>query len=55
METDNVLQYLTQDELVTYQEMFSIFDKEDTGTMPTSEVPIFIRGLGHCPTETELK
>jgi hypothetical protein len=33
MEGDNVLQYLDQNELVTYQEMFSLFDKEDTGAM----------------------
>jgi hypothetical protein len=23
--------------------------------MPVEDVPMFIRGLGHCPTETELK
>jgi Ca2+-binding EF-hand superfamily protein len=55
MQGDNVLQYLDQTELVTYQEMFSLFDKEDTGTMFIEEVPLFIRGLGHCPTEAELK
>jgi Ca2+-binding EF-hand superfamily protein len=55
MESDNVLQYLDQTELVTYQEMFSLFDKEDTGVMLIKDVPLFIRGLGHCPTEEELK
>jgi calmodulin len=41
--------------LIYYQELFSIFDKEDKGTIPTTQFPIFIRGLGHCPTESELK
>lgn len=51
METDNILKYVDQSELATYQEMFSLFDKLDDGTMSTNDVPLFIRGLGHCPTE----
>ncbi len=49
------LESLSKEELIHYQELFSIFDKEDTGTIPTSQFPIFVRGLGHCPTEAELK
>lgn len=49
------LEALSKEELVYYQEIFSIFDKEDKGTIPTSQFAIFMRGLGHCPTEAELK
>lgn len=49
------LESLSKEELIHYQELFSIFDKEDTGCIPTSQFPIFIRGLGHCPTEAQLK
>lgn len=38
-------------ELNTYQELFSFFDKEDTGAIPMSSVGLYIRGLGYCPTE----
>jgi calmodulin len=49
------LENLSKDELIHYQELFSIFDKEDSGHIPTTQFPIFVRGLGHCPTEAELK
>lgn len=39
------------EELNTYQELFSFFDKEDSGTIPITSVGMFVRGLGHCPTE----
>ena len=52
MQSDNILQYLDQNDLITYQEMFSLFDKEDTGLINTNQIPLFIRGLGHCPTES---
>lgn len=41
-------------EMSTYQELFSFFDKEDTGSIPITSVPMYIRGLGYCPTEGEL-
>lgn len=50
MET-NALENLSKEELIYYQELFSIFDKEDTGCIPTTQFPTFVRGLGHCPTE----
>jgi Ca2+-binding EF-hand superfamily protein len=49
------IESLSKEELIHYQEVFSIFDKEDSGCIPTSQFPIFVRGLGHCPTESELK
>jgi Ca2+-binding EF-hand superfamily protein len=49
------LDSLSKEELIYYQELFSIFDKEDRGTIPTTQFPTFVRGLGHCPTEAELK
>ena len=49
------LESLRKEELIHYQELFSVFDKDDSGTIPTDQFPIFVRGLGHCPTETELK
>lgn len=54
METPT-LESLTKEELIYYQEIFSIFDKEDTGCIPTSHFPTFVRGLGHCPTENEIR
>ena len=50
----SALQSLNKEELAHYQELFSIFDKEDNGTMPTSQFTLFVRGLGHCPTQAEL-
>ena len=55
MEVASSLESLSKEELIYYQELFSIFDKEDKGTIPTSQFPTFLRGLGHCPTEAELK
>ena len=49
------LEELSKEELIHYQELFSVFDKDDSGTIPTSQFSIFVRGLGHCPTESELK
>jgi|JI6StandDraft_1071083.scaffolds.fasta_scaffold1856486_1 Ca2+-binding EF-hand superfamily protein len=37
-------------ELNTYQELFSFFDKEDTGSIPMTSVAMYIRGVGYCPT-----
>lgn len=51
----NPIEKLSKEELITYEELFSFFDKEDAGFMPIKDVELFIRGLGHCPTETELK
>ena len=41
-------------EMATFQELFSVFDKKDTGKIPIKDFPVFLRGLGHCPTEMEL-
>ena len=38
-----------------YEELFSFFDKFDSGEIPIANVSLYMRGLGHCPTETELK
>lgn len=45
------IETLPKEELILYQELFSVFDKEDNGTMPTQQFPMFVRGLGHCPTQ----
>ena len=49
------LEDLSKEELIHYQELFSVFDKDDSGTIPTAQFPIFVRGLGHCPTENEIR
>lgn len=54
MESSSLVEALSKEELVYYQELFSVFDKEDKGTIPTSQFAMFMRGLGHCPTEAEL-
>ncbi len=55
MSEPRTLESLSREELIHYQELFSIFDKEDNGTIPTPQFPVFVRGLGHCPTEAELR
>lgn len=50
----SVYEQVPSADLNTYQELFSFFDKEDTGAIPLSSVPLYIRGLGFCPTEAEL-
>jgi len=49
------LENLSKEELIHYQELFSVLDKDDSGTIPTAQFPLYIRGLGHCPTENELR
>ena len=49
------IETISKEELIHYQELFSVFDKDDTGTIPTPQFPIFVRGLGHCPTENQIK
>jgi Ca2+-binding EF-hand superfamily protein len=49
------LDHLSKEELIHYQELFSVFDKDDSGTIPTAQFPTFVCGLGHCPTEAELR
>ena len=49
------LENMSKEELIHYQELFSVFDKDDSGTIPTVQFPLFVRGLGHCPTENELR
>ena len=49
METATI-ETISKEELIHYQELFSVFDKDDSGTIPTTQFPIFVRGLGHCPT-----
>ena len=49
------LEHLEKEELIVYQELFSVFDKEDLGRISLKDFPDFLRGLGHCPTESELE
>ncbi|KAJ3119164.1 hypothetical protein HK100_000450 [Physocladia obscura] len=37
-----------------YQEAFAFFDKEGTGKIPSTQLGLLLRSLGHNPTEAEL-
>ena len=51
MENEASKDEIIPEELIVNQELFSFFDKEDQGTIPLSSVAMYMRGLGHCPTE----
>ena len=36
------------------QEMFSFFDKDKNGTMPSYELGTLLRAMGHNPSDTEV-
>ena len=46
---------LTQEQIAEFQEAFSLFDKDKTGTIPTKELGTVLRSLGQNPTEEELQ
>jgi Ca2+-binding EF-hand superfamily protein len=50
----NTLATLPASQLNIYHELFSLFDKDDSGTIPQTSVGLFCRGMGHCPSEAEL-
>ena len=55
MENSFSLENVNKENLMIYEELFTFFDKEDSGEIPINKVPLYMRGLGHCPTEAELK
>jgi calmodulin len=45
---------LTEEQINEFKEAFSLFDKDDTGTIATKTLGTVIRSLGQNPTEGEL-
>ncbi|CAF3942809.1 unnamed protein product [Rotaria sordida] len=56
--TDNMkigADQLTEEQIAEFQEAFSLFDKDDDGTITTKELGTVMRSLGQNPTEAELQ
>ncbi len=46
---------LSREQIQEFQEAFSLFDKDGSGTITTIELGIVMRSLGQDPTEMELQ
>ncbi|KAH3848093.1 calmodulin-A-like [Dreissena polymorpha] len=46
---------LTEDQITEFREAFSLFDKDEDGTITTQELGTVMRSLGQNPTDNELK
>ncbi|UJR38801.1 hypothetical protein I4U23_031466 [Adineta vaga] len=46
---------LTEEQIAEFKEAFSLFDKDDDGTITTKELGTVMRSLGQNPTEAELQ
>ena len=50
-----MVEQLTEDQITEIKESFSIFDKDNNGTIAAKELGTAMRALGHNPTEAELQ
>merc|ERR1712020_553512 len=50
-----ILESLTSDELATFKEAFTVFDKNQDGTITTKELSTVMRSLGQNPTDAEVQ
>jgi len=50
-----ILESLTAEELATFQEAFTVFDKNQDGTITTKELSTVMRSLGQNPTDAEVQ
>jgi len=50
-----ILESLTADELETFKEAFTVFDKNQDGTITTKELSTVMRSLGQNPTDAEVQ
>jgi len=50
-----ILEGLTSDELATFKEAFTVFDKNQDGTITTKELSTVMRSLGQNPTDAEVQ
>eukprot|EP00094_Tigriopus_californicus_P002448 TCALIF_02365-PA protein Name:"Similar to Calmodulin (Suberites domuncula)" AED:0.28 eAED:0.28 QI:0/0.33/0/0.75/0.33/0.5/4/0/167 len=50
-----ILESLTADELATFKEAFTVFDKNQDGTITTKELSTVMRSLGQNPTDAEVQ
>merc|ERR1712080_692029 len=50
-----ILESLTSEELATFKEAFTVFDKNQDGTITTKELSTVMRSLGQNPTDAEVQ
>jgi len=50
-----ILESLTSEELATFKEAFTVFDKNQDGTITTKELLTVMRSLGQNPTDAEVQ
>jgi hypothetical protein len=53
--TSNMADQLTEGQIAEFKEAFSLFDKDDDGTITTKELGTVMRSLGQNPGEAELQ
>merc|ERR1712206_22176 len=51
----NMADQLTEEQIAEFKEAFSLFDKDGDGTITTKELGTVMRSLGQNPTEAELQ
>ncbi|MCJ1440326.1 MAG: hypothetical protein MMC23_000809 [Stictis urceolatum] len=49
------IEQLSEEEIASYKETFSIFDKDGNGTISAEELGEIMRSLGQHPTDSELR
>jgi len=50
-----ILESLTSEELATFKEAFTVYDKNHDGTITTKELSTVMRSLGQNPTDAEVQ
>eukprot|EP00249_Psilotum_nudum_P034657 c5400_g1_i1 orf=127-339(+) len=48
-------EYLTQEQIAEFKEIFALFDKDGDGCITTKELGTVMRSLGQNPTEAALQ
>ena len=48
-------QHLTENQLSKLKEAFALYDRDNDGTISTTEIIAIMKQLGHNPSEAELK
>jgi calmodulin len=49
------MSHLSEEQVSQYKDVFSLFDKDSDGTVPSKELGTIMRSLGSNPTQSELQ